>query len=580
MKRLALVIGLIVLLISPIAHAEENWRIASFNSAIVIEKDGKVTITETIAADFGSEFKHGIFRDIPEIYTNQDGKTYTNISVIAIKQDSQEAVYSLTRDNGYLRIKIGDPNRTVTGVITYVITYSVVGVLRSFDSFDELYWNVTGTDWPVPIGTVNATVTLPSEKIIQVACYSGSSGSTDRCNENQTDRQAQFNGGPLLANQGLTLAVGYTKGLVPILQGVKPPVPYLWLSVILLVLGLILMPIYYLRRWYKHGRDEWYARKNLHDPNTTIKTMPFFAKETIVPEYAAPNQLRPAEIGVLVDERADTLDVSATIVDLAIRGHLTITEKPKKWVFGASDYTLTRVPNSKDQLHGYEQKLLSLLFQDGDSVDLSSLKNTFHASLKSVQDDLYAQVTDRKLFVENPQSVRATALTIPIIQLILAGVALGFSADSQNVWLIVALVSLLLSAILGIALSTKMPRRSAEGREALRKTLGYKLFLSQTEKYRQPFLENQNLFMDVLPYAMVFGVTKKLAESMEKIGAHPAQPSWYYGVTPWNPVLFTQNIGTVSAAMSTAMASTPGSSGSGGGGFSGGGFGGGGGGSW
>lgn len=383
-----------------------------------------------------------------------------------------------------------------------------------------------------------------------------------------------------MANQGLTLAVGYTKGLVPILQGVKPPVPYLWLSIILLVLGLILLPIYYLRRWYKHGRDEWYARKSLHDPEAIIKTMPFFAKETIVPEYTAPNQLRPAEIGVLIDERADTLDVSATIVDLAIRGQLTITEKPKKWVFGASDYTLTRLPNSKDQLHGYEQKLLSLLFQDGDSVDLSSLKNTFHASLKSVQDDLYAQVTDRKLFVENPQSVRATALTIPIIQLILAGVALGFSADSQNVWLIVALVSLLLSAILGIVLSTKMPRRSAEGREALRKTFGYKLFLSQTEKYRQPFLENQNLFMDVLPYAMVFGVTKKLAESMEKIGAHPAQPSWYYGVTPWNPVLFTQNIGTVSAAMNTAMASTPGSSGSGGGGFSGGGFGGGGGGSW
>lgn len=580
MKRLALVFGLVLALFAPTARAQENWRIASFNSAISILEDGKVSVTETIAADFGSESKHGIFRDIPEVYLDNDQKTYTNISILSVKQNSQDAKYLVSRDHGYVRIKIGDPDRTISGLVTYTIIYEVIGVLRSFDNYDELYWNVTGNDWPVPIGTVNATVTLPKEKIIQAACYIGSSGSTDRCSENQTVRQAQFNGGSLLANQGLTFAVGYTKGMVPILQGTKPPIKYLWLSIILLVLGVIVMPIYYWRRWYKHGRDEWYARKSLHDPDATVKTMPLFAKETIVPEYQAPNQLRPAEIGVLIDERADTLDVSATIVDLAIRGHLTISEKPKKWVFGASDYTLMRTSTTADQLHGYEQKLLQALFKDGESVDLSSLKNTFHTYLKSVQDDLYAQVADRKLFAGNPQSVRMSALTVPIIQLIAAGVALGFSADSQNVWLIIGLVSLIISAIIGIIFASKMPRRSAEGREALRKTLGYKLFLSQTEKYRQPFLENQNLFMDVLPYAMVFGVTKKLADSMEKIGANPPQPSWYHGVTPWNPILFTQNIGTVSAAMNTAMASTPSGSGSGGGGFSGGGFGGGGGGSW
>lgn len=146
MKRLVLLLGVVITLFASSVRAEEGWRIASFNSAISIEKDGKVSVTETIAADFGSEFKHGIFRDIPEVYTNQDGKAYTNISVLALKQDSQDAVYSLTRDNGYLRIKIGDPNRTVTGVVTYVITYNVIGILRSFDAYDELYWNVTGTD--------------------------------------------------------------------------------------------------------------------------------------------------------------------------------------------------------------------------------------------------------------------------------------------------------------------------------------------------------------------------------------------------------------------------------------------------
>jgi uncharacterized membrane protein len=86
--------------------------------------------------------------------------------------------------------------------------------------------------------------------------------------------------------------------------------------------------------------------------------------------------------------------------------------------------------------------------------------------------------------------------------------------------------------------------------------------------------------MEVLPYAIVFGVTKKLAKAMEDMGIKPPEPAWYVGAAAFNPYRFTNNIDNFSRSLSSAIAAAPGGSGSGGGGFAGGGFGGGGGGSW
>ena len=109
---------------------------------------------------------------------------------------------------------------------------------------------------------------------------------------------------------------------------------------------------------------------------------------------------------------------------------------------------------------------------------------------------------------------------------------------------------------------------------------GYKLFVSGTEKYRAKWLEEEGLFERVLPYAIMFGVTDKLAKAFKDMGIQPAQPTWYHGVHAFNVSSFTNEVNDFSKSLSSAMASIPSSSGSSGGGSSGGGFGGGGGGSW
>jgi uncharacterized membrane protein len=136
------------------------------------------------------------------------------------------------------------------------------------------------------------------------------------------------------------------------------------------------------------------------------------------------------------------------------------------------------------------------------------------------------------------------------------------------------------TGFLTMILSRFMPRRTGLGREIYRRIRGYRLFIDRAESYKQQFFERKNIFTQVLPYTMVFGLTEKFAQQMKDIGLKPEQPTWYSGTQPFNAVSFASEMSGFSGSFSNAIASTPGGSGFSGGGGSGGGFGGGGGGSW
>ena len=74
------------------------------------------------------------------------------------------------------------------------------------------------------------------------------------------------------------------------------------------------------------------------------QAVPLFEKGTSVVEFAPPEGIRPGQVGTLVDEVANTLDVSATIVDLAVRKYLVIQEIPKTWLLGKADWNLRLLP--------------------------------------------------------------------------------------------------------------------------------------------------------------------------------------------------------------------------------------------
>lgn len=579
------------------AHAETAWRITNFSSDIVIEKDGSVQVVETIDVVFSVE-KHGIFRDIPIAYQNEDGSEYSTETKVVSVTDGVNPILFMTQDNGAnMRIKIGDAGKTVIGKQKYVITYVVKSVLRPFDTYDELYWNVTGDAWDTPIDAVSASVTLPENGVIQTSCYYGAHGSTMKCRaEIPAENTVRFSHAKMLAQgEEMTIAVGFTKGIAKIQPPIVTKEPFSPIAALLSFLVVSIGGIASIvRLWWKKGRDK----------KSETEFVAPFEKETIIAEYESPLGLRPGELGALIDETADTLDITATIIDLASRGYLKIEELPSKWFFGGNDYELTKTEKKEDGLLEYETKLLDSLFKNraaislaaigeifsekaetdkkehAKNVKISELKNSFYKDLEEIKKALYEELTRKKLFDENPSSSRGKYSTGGAIAIVAGFGMLWFSAVGGAIFLGAGGGLILCGIIFLIAALKAMPRRTALGHDAYIKALGYKLFVSGTEKYRAPFYEKENLFMEVLPYAIVFGVTKKLAEAMKEMGLKPAAPSWYHGAAAFNASGFTSNMGEISKALSSAIASAPGGSGSGGGGFSGGGHGGGGGGSW
>jgi len=590
----------------PAAAQETGWVITSFDVAFSVNEDATVDVVEDIRVDFGALDKHGIFRNIPVEYQIEgDPRHHRTITLSNISVDNGEGTkhkFERSRVGVDLQLKIGDPDRTISGPQRYRISYTVAGAFNAFETHDEFYWNVTGNEWGVPILTAHATLTAP--QLQDAVCYQGLSRAIENCQFSISGgNTATFSTtGTLPPYQGLTVVAATPKGSItvppPQLKYIKTPeeafVDFMGLKP-LPIIGAVLIGIagigLVLRNWWLSGRDRWAGDVHyLTGHETDQNPRPLFAHETIVPEYTPPEigkldarPLRPAEIGLLLDERADTLDITATIVDLAVRGYLRIEEIEGKGLFGKDDYRLHRLKESDEALLDYERRLHDELFDGASEVLMSSLKNSFYTDLATVKKMLYTQgVSKNKFFHRNPESVRGSYVVAGWVIAGL-GVAAGFGLGTIGVGAILG-VPVAIAGLLLAAFASAMPRRTAGGREMFRRSLGFREYMVTAETDRQRFYEDVSIFDKYLPYAIMYGCTEKWARAFEGMeGMDTSSRGWYSGTRAFTPVVFANSVNSFSSSVSSSIASTPASSGSsgfGGGGSSGGGFGGGGGGSW
>jgi uncharacterized membrane protein YgcG len=592
----ALCLLLSLLLLGPPASAQgAGERITAYDVDIRVETTGSLLITEIIDYDFAANQRHGIFREIPVRldYDSRYERTYP-LKVLSVEgSPGTPDQYKRESIGNKARLKIGDPDETITGAHRYTISYRIEGALNGFEGHDELYWNAIGTEWPVPIEQATIRVTTPAD-IIEVACFGGESGSRLACADaGRAGRTASFSDRRLRSGDGITVVVAFAKGAVP------APAPILderWsiaraFSVTPVTAGaslllLVLAALGVTRLAWRTGRDRAFAGSPVdvayatagQDEAVRPSFGPLGRVETPV-EFVPPDDFRPGQVGTLVDEAANPLDVTATIVDLAVRGYLRIDEIPKKGWFGKPDWTLTKLKPG-DGLLRYEKLLLDGLFEDGDEVKLSSLRTTFVSRLNKVQDALYDDVVAQGWFTGRPDKVRtkwyliggaAVVLSLAVLVVLMALTHAALVA----VPLVIASVILLLSA-------KRMPRRTAKGTGVLRRVAGFRRFIDESEKDRARFAEQKNLFSEYLPYAIVFGATEKWARAFAGLGDEALQPSWYGGSSNFTAVGFAHSIDGFAVTTAGTITSTPAGSGSSGfsGGSSGGGGGGGGGGSW
>ncbi|MGH9026643.1 MAG: DUF2207 domain-containing protein [Acidimicrobiia bacterium] len=587
---LALLIG------AGVANAEQ---IDDYDVTIDVQKNGDLVIEETIVWDFFPFSKHGILRNIPtrERYDNKYDRLFP-LEVISVSASegtpSQYTVGSI--DNGK-QVKIGDPDETIEGQHTYRIEYRTEGHINRFKSHDELYFDAIGVDWPVSISDANVQVTVPAT-IEKITCFTGPTGSNLPCQQADfTSDTATFSQPSLGPNNGLTVVVGFPKVIQP------PPQPILderWslqraftLSVvsvgatalIALLAGGILTAI------LLRGRDQRYsgsaADMVFGSPEGQEEVAPVIDSQPIPVEFVPPDKLRPGQVGTLVDERANTLDVTATIIDLAVRGYLKIEEIEKEGRFAKADWKLTRLKESEEEgLLEYEQKLLDGLFQGrGDEVELSDLRQKFANRLAKVEEALYEDAMENGWFLGRPDSARVKAGCLGFV-LFLVGVGILVPLMIWTEYALIAIPILIVGIVLFL-FRGRLPRRTAKGYGVVRRVKGFREFIETSEKDRAQFAERAHLFSEYLPYAIVFGCTEQWAHAFEGLAAAEVDTSsWYVSSHPFTYMGFANTMDDFSVSTSGTISASPpsssssGSSGFSGGGSSGGGSGGGGGGSW
>ncbi|MEN3306118.1 MAG: hypothetical protein V7603_2320 [Micromonosporaceae bacterium] len=607
-----LVAGLLLLGAGP-AGAAPVESISSYDTRIQVDPDGVIRVTETIAYDFGSLSRHGIFRKIPDRFRYDDHRDRVYpITGVNVTMDGRTAQVDRSAQGGYEVLKIGDPGRTVTGSHTYVIRYSVRGALNSFPDHEELYWNVVGGEWTVPITTASATVTGPAA-IRQTQCFAGPSGSQLACADKTADGPtATFRQPDLGDGSGLTAVLAFPKGSVrgtgPVLVErhdlatafrVTP-----WTvggagAMTLLGVGAALAVGWLVGRDRRHvgllpGLAPGYGESAPEQRRPLTGAPPVSVEFTPPPldqGGGAPrpshrgSEVRPGQVGTLIDEQANVLDVTATIVDFAVRRHLHIRELPLATRYGSRDWELTRVGDGDKDFLPYERTLFQALFNGRDQVRLSELKYTFAADLGKVRKQLYADMVAQGWYRQSPARTRAVARGLALLAVLASigvTVLLGVLTRAALPGL-----GLVLGAVVLLAVAGRFPARTGKGSAMLARVQGFRLFIATAQAEQIRFEEREQIFSRYLPYAMVFGIADRWASQFAQIGA--ARPDgtaglyWYTGQAGWSMLYFHQSIGSFNTVTVGTIASTPPSaSGSSGfsGGFSGGGGGGGGGGSW
>jgi uncharacterized membrane protein YgcG len=581
-----------------VTHADDGWTIERFDAQIAIQPDASLRVVERIDVDFGTLQRRGIFREIPVRYDyNAEYERVYRLRVESVTNaEGRPWPYTTEQNNANERIRIGDPDRTVSGRQSYRITYRLDGVLNAFPDHDELYWNVNGPDWPVPIREVTATVTLAGGGLERATCFQGATGSTDPCAATLAadgSSIAYTATRPLQPGQQLTVVAAVRKGALAapaVILEKKPRQLIEYFEVTPLTIGAAGLVFVaglggLLRTWWLAGRDRRYTTVHRVTNNPEEQTRPLFEKDTIVVEFQPPENLRPAEVALLIDERVETRDATATIVDLAVRGYLSITEVEQEGVldkvFGRKDWRLTKQRSDTSELRDYERTLFAKLFATGDEVLLSDLKNTFYTALDQSKKQLYQRSAAEKWFTGNPETRRTTAAVAGILIAVLLGggaiAGLGYLFGGGLIG-----VAIVLLGLLTVAFGGSMARRTAHGSELMRRSLGFREYIRTAETNRQRFNEQANIFAAFLPYAIVFDCVDKWARAFRDIDVAAATAGWYVGTSGFHAGDFSRGVESFSSSVSSTIASTPGSSGGSGfsGGSAGGGGGGGGGGSW
>lgn len=648
MKKILSVFFLIVFFFSYAQEAEEaetsgsesvsfnegSERIINFHANIDVDKKSGIAVTEEIKVhSLGDKIKRGIFRSLPLTRDLNNTVQKVNYHIISVKKNGIDEDYHEEYEDGFLKIYFGNKDVILSqGDYDYELKYTTEKQIGFFEKYDEFYWNVNGNDWDFPVDKISAKVNLPDGAgILQNSCYTGVLGSNSQnCTVKVlSEHSIEWNAENLQSSEGLTIAVGFKKGIM-----IPPPLPTFLERFGILTAGIIVflgLVFYYVSTWKKYGVDP--------------------EKPTVYPQFNVPDDLSPASLGFIHSETFKNKYLTASLVNLAVKGFVKIFEGEDDGLlvfFKSKVFTVKKLKNADEKLPKEEVNLMNNLFVTGETIKFDGKYNSkiekavqsFDQNLKFQHDKFLNEgnntkkiflpliimtvmyvlglILSFKIFPEFEKVIVGGLLyvfllvcflitgylfklypvlfkiflIIPTVILIVLGSLLlnhhEFTIDNNfnicYIFIVLGFTSLIIYQFL--------IRRPSE--EKLRKKSlieGFKMYMGAAEneqlKFHNPPTMTPEAFEKFLPFAIVLGVDEIWGQKFDDLLTRMSteyQNNWYVGssmnhfaMTSMLNSGLTNSIQTASTKPSNSGSS---GSGSGGGGFSGGGGGGGGGGGW
>ncbi|ADB30135.1 hypothetical protein Kfla_1030 [Kribbella flavida DSM 17836] len=502
--------------------------VTNYDSEVRVERDGALKVSESwkLSNVTGTFTRFLLTRD----HLPDDVDHVQEIADLQVKAGGETKKAEVSTEGDITSIAVED----VSGDAQLDFTYTVRGAVATTLNGTELRFTpLTG----LALTVQDASIVYSTPQVTHVSCFAGAVDSNHPCTLAQLGETA----GPTFRQQGLPpgntvrMTVGFPEGEIAanaiveyrktFQRAFSTDTAQLVTALLVLLLGAAaLLALYRLR-----GRDQV-------DPRRVVPASLFSLGQDARIDFTPPADLRPGEVGTLIDERIDPVDVTATIIDLAVRGHLTITELEHATEFARPDWELKRVAHAPaEQLQRYENVLLRAIFGDNDTVLVSELGKQVRANLGQVQDALYDGVVKRGWFTERPDRTRSLWATIGIGVTVL-GVILTVLLALFSTW---GLLGIAITAVgVGLlAVGRHMPAKAPAAGRVLGQVAAIRGELLEMDVSELPSDQHAELCSRALPYAVVLGGSERWIDALVATDVDDSADEgfhWYRGPRGWH----------------------------------------------
>lgn len=537
---MAVVAVVLLAALGVVSPARAEIMAESYVVAGEVAADGTLTVTETITFD-------GAGPTLLEqrLATTRQQLNYTQleyqISGITVTAGGADLGPSVRTEGDYQVIavdasKAGDQ----PVVIGYTVKGAAVALPRVAEQRDmtEVSWRVL-QGLSVGVRDVSGQIVLPSgARTSDITCKAGPPASTVSCRTYASGTfeasYPQFTDGPRGAGEVVILSFSLPSDAVAPNQMITEqwtldrafsakPLP------LLVALGALLLGAGALFALYRtRGTDAAGGH-----PTLVATFEPVAAGEE---RFRVAEHILPGEVGTLADERVDPIDITATIIDIAQRGHLTIVEHPKSSAHAMTEWTFERGQGG-DVLCDYEQTLRDALAPaQGEAVKVSEISAALGPIVPKVQEQIYAEVVKEGWFSARPDVVRRSWARLGTLAVVGSLAALGLLVAYTSFGLLGLVLVGLAVGVLWV--SQQMARRTAHGSSVLKGLQVLSMTLATQPTASVPKDDAYAEISRILPYAIVLGSLDRWLKALVDADDDPGVPDpddlgWYRAPKTW-----------------------------------------------